>query len=109
MDRGSRFGTVDRRSARPAHPSRPHPGVERRQLPPQPEPPQTDPIRRTLNSAPPNAPRGRRACSATLQTPFYPAYSTTSRRPTGLVLLRPSGLVLLRPRHLFLEGLTRLG
>src|ERR1035437_1317774 len=109
MDRSPALGRVDRRSARPAHPSRPHPGDERRQLPSQAEPPRTDPIRRTLNSAPPNAPRGRRASSATLQSPFYPAYSTSSRRPTGLVLLSPSGLVLLRPRHLFLEGLTRLG
>ena len=46
---------------------------------------------------PPNAPRGRRASSATLQRPFYPAYSTTSHLFTGLLLLRPSGLVLLRP------------
>jgi DNA replication protein DnaC len=29
-----RLGTADRRTARPPYPSRPHPGDERRQLPP---------------------------------------------------------------------------
>jgi DNA replication protein DnaC len=47
-----RLGTADRRPAGPAHPPRSHPGDERRQLPPQAEPPQTDAIRRTLNSPP---------------------------------------------------------
>ena len=37
MDRGSRLGTADRRAAGPAHPPRPHPGDERRQLPPEAE------------------------------------------------------------------------
>ena len=35
VDRGLRLGTPDRSPAGPAHPSRPHPGDERRQLPPQ--------------------------------------------------------------------------
>lgn len=37
--------------------SRPHPGDERRQLPPQTEPPKTNTILRTLNPTSPNAPR----------------------------------------------------
>nr|WP_281176020.1 ATP-binding protein [Edaphobacter aggregans] len=79
-------------------PSCAHPGDERRQLPTQAEPPQTDTILRTLNSTPPNAPRGRRAASATLQRPFSPVNLTTTQLPpTGLLLLRLSGLVLLRP------------
>src|ERR1700731_4081387 len=97
MDRGPWLGTADRSSARPAHPSCAHPGDERRQLPTQAEPPQTDPILRALNVTPPNAPRGRRASFATPPRPFYPAYPTTSNPPTGLLLLRPSGLALLRP------------
>ena len=35
MDRDPRLGTADRRPARPAHPPRPHPGDERRELPSQ--------------------------------------------------------------------------
>ena len=76
VDRDPRLGTADRSLARPPHPPRPHPGDERRQLPPQAEPPQTTPIFRTL-TLPPNAPRGRRAASATLQRPSSPEYSTT--------------------------------
>src|ERR1019366_1847727 len=38
--------------ARSAYPSCPHPGDERRQLPPQAEPPQTDTILRTMNLIP---------------------------------------------------------
>src|SRR5271156_3156697 len=71
MDRGPWLGTVDRRLARPAHPPCPYPGNERRQLSPQAEPPQTNPDRRTLDPIP-NAPRGRRAASATLQRPSTP-------------------------------------
>src|SRR5579863_6114799 len=97
MDRSPRIGAADRRPPRPAYPSRSHPGDERRQLPPQAEPTQTDPILRALNDTPPSAPRGRRASFATLQRPFYPAYPTTSHSSTGLLLLRPTGLVLLRP------------
>src|ERR1035441_6421086 len=77
MDRSPRLGTPDRSPARSAHTSRTHPGNERRQLPPQAEPTQTNPILQALNDTPPNAPRGRRASSATLQRPFYPAYPTT--------------------------------
>jgi hypothetical protein len=44
-----------------------------------------------------NAPRGRRASFATLQSPFYPAIPATSQLSTGLVLLGHSGLVLLWP------------
>ena len=35
MDRSLRLGTAHRRAAGPAHPPRPHPGDERRELPPQ--------------------------------------------------------------------------
>jgi DNA replication protein DnaC len=84
-----RLGTADRRLAGPAHPPRSHPGDERRQLPPQAEPPQTDAIRRTLNSPPPNTPRGRRASSATLQRPFSPHTQQLETATTGLLLLRP--------------------
>ena len=35
VDRGLRVGTPDRSAAGPSHPPRPHPGNERRQLPPQ--------------------------------------------------------------------------
>ena len=35
MDRSLRLGTAHRRAAGPAHPPRPHPGDERRKLPPQ--------------------------------------------------------------------------
>ena len=35
VDRGLRLGTAHRRAAGPAHPPRPHPGNERRELPPQ--------------------------------------------------------------------------
>ena len=75
-DRDPRLGTTDRSPARPPHPPRPHPGDERRQLSSQAEPPQTSPILRTL-TPPSNAPRGRRAASATLQRPSSPEYSTT--------------------------------
>ena len=40
-DRDLRLRAAHRRSAGPAHPPRPHPGDERRQLPPQAEPPKT--------------------------------------------------------------------
>jgi DNA replication protein DnaC len=58
--------------ARSAHPPRPHPGDERRQLPTQAEPPQTDTILRTLTLPPPNAPRGRRTASARSSAPSPP-------------------------------------
>ena len=38
MDRGPRLRAAHRRPARPPHPPRPHPGDERRQLPPQAQP-----------------------------------------------------------------------
>ena len=38
MDRGLRLGTPHRSAAGPAHPPRPHPGDERRELPPQAQP-----------------------------------------------------------------------
>src|SRR5271170_3054324 len=96
MDRSPRLGTSHRRSARPAHPSRSHPGDERRQLSPQAKPQKT--LCPTLRLArPPNAPRGRRASFAPLQSPFYPEilhnlstnHWTTLTPPTGLILLRP--------------------
>src|SRR5271169_4459995 len=74
MDRSAWIGAAHRRIARSTYPSCTHPGDERRQLPPQAEPPQTHLILRALNDTPPNAPRGRRSSSATLQRPFYPAY-----------------------------------
>jgi len=50
MDRSPRLGAADRRSTRPTHPSCAHPGNERRQLPPQAEPPKTGAPLRTLIS-----------------------------------------------------------
>ena len=38
MDRGARLGASHRSTAGPAHPPRPHPGDERRELPPPPQP-----------------------------------------------------------------------
>src|ERR1017187_4280440 len=70
MDRGLRLRTAHRRSARPHHPSRPHPGDERRQLPAQTEPPQKKSTLRPLRPSTPTRLRGRRASSATLQSPF---------------------------------------
>jgi DNA replication protein DnaC len=96
MDRSPRFRTPHRRTARSAYPPRSHPGDERRQLPPQAEPPQTDPTRRTL-TLPSECAWGRRGASATLQRSFSSKYPTTSRPATGLLLLRPSRLVLVRP------------
>jgi len=46
---------------------------------PQAEPPQTDPILRTLNPTPPNAPRGRRASSAAPEA-LLPRISTTNQQ-----------------------------
>jgi DNA replication protein DnaC len=77
-NRGPRLRTAHRRPARPAHPPRSHPRDERRQLPPQAEPPQTIPFPRTLNSPSPKPPRERRASSATLQSPFSPEIPTIS-------------------------------
>src|ERR1017187_1810498 len=76
MDRSPRLGALDRRPPRSAHPPCTYPGDERRQLPPQAEPPQTHLTLRALNDTHSSAPRGRRASSATLQRPFDPAYST---------------------------------
>src|ERR1017187_5000267 len=55
MDRGLRLRTAHRRSARPHHPSRPHTGDERRQLPAQAEPPQKKSTLRPLRPSTPNA------------------------------------------------------
>src|SRR5271168_3293801 len=55
MDRGLRLRTAHRRSARPHHPSRPHPGDERRQLPAQAKPPQKESTLRPLKPSPPTA------------------------------------------------------
>jgi hypothetical protein len=77
MDRSSWVGVTDWCLARSAHPLCTHPGDERRRLSPQAESPQTNLILRALNDTPPNAPRGRRASSAKLQRPLYPAYPAT--------------------------------
>jgi hypothetical protein len=94
MDRSARIGKVDRRPARSAHPPRSHPGDERRQLPPQAEPSQTDTIRGTLNTTPPSAPRGSSSAPSPPQSPniqllvyfysaplawFYSALDSTNR------------------------------
>ena len=73
MDRSPWIGEADRSLTRSAHTPCAHPRDERRQLPPQAKPPQTNFIRRTLDPTHQNAPQGRRAASATLQRPFYPA------------------------------------
>ena len=54
-----------------------NPGDERRQLPAQAKPPQKESTRRPLRPSPPNALRGRRASSATLQSPFSPENNST--------------------------------
>ena len=63
-DRSPRIRTPHRSPARSAHPPRPHPGDERRQLPAQAKPPQTQPRQLLTSTDPrrphprPNAPRG---------------------------------------------------
>src|SRR5580658_337467 len=58
MDRGLRLRTPHRGSARPHHPSCPHPGNERRQLPAQAKPPQKKSTHHRPLSPPPNAASG---------------------------------------------------
>src|SRR6516225_5096568 len=60
MDRGLRLRATHRRSTRSSHPSRPHTRDERRQLPPQAEPPQTQPTSRPLSHPPPTRLGGER-------------------------------------------------
>src|SRR5271170_2800888 len=70
MDRSPRIGTAHRRAARPPHPPRSHPGDERRQLPSQAEPAQTQYRQLLTHPAPRPIPAtGSMPSSASLQTP----------------------------------------
>src|SRR5258708_31621176 len=76
MDRSPRIGTPHRRSARSAHPSRSYPGDERRQLPSQAKPPQTDTFPRTLKYPHAQHASGEKGLFRYAPEPFSPEIPT---------------------------------
>jgi len=93
-----RLRAAHRRSTGPHHPPRPYPGNERRQLPAQAKPPQTILGKRKLTPRP-NALRGRRAASATLQRPSSPENLPSD--PYWLPFTPPHWLLFVPPLTVF--------
>src|SRR5215469_11151336 len=78
MDRGFRLRTAHRCAARPTYPPCPHPGNERRQLPPETKPPQKESTRRPLTH---ERASGEKGLFRYAPEPFLP------RNTTNLILL----------------------
>ena len=102
VDRDVRFRAPDRGAARPTDPSRPYPGTERSELPPQPQPRAKQGLDDLICASPPagNCTRATPSLRFRLTPPpasSRPPRTISPRRPRWQCFAPPFGLVSLRP------------